>query len=125
MSLAVSDDADITYALVCLKTGVLLGTPADGSCPSARLSDLADAAPELFRAGTHTDFGALFAPLGSEQSKGPFQEIVFVSANNVHVAQRLLRRPDVALVALSSEIHKLGLMLSGVRARLLELEAES
>jgi hypothetical protein len=125
VSFANSDDADITYALVCLKTGALLRTPADGPRPSVRLIDLAAAARELFRAGAHTDFGALFAPLGSEQSKGPFQEIVFMSAHKVHVAQRLLGRPDVALVALSSELHKLGLMLSGVRARLLELEAES
>ena len=126
MSLPASDDADITYALVCLKTGVLLDACEAGAAPpSARLVDLAAAAPELFRAGTSSDFGALFTSLGSEQSAGTFQEFVFVSAQGAHVVQRLPSHPDTALVALSPEMHKLGIMLSGVRARMLSLEAQA
>jgi hypothetical protein len=116
------DDADISYALVCLKTGVVLDA-LRGGAPIARMQDLAAAAPELFRSGAPADLGALFARLGSDLQSDSFHEIVFMSQRTAHVVQRLRERPDVALLAVSMDTKKLGLMLSGVRARLLELGA--
>jgi hypothetical protein len=113
------DDADVSYALVCLKTGVVLESFQAGAA-IARLQDLASAAPELFRA---SDFRALFARLGSELKSDSFQEVVFMSQRCEHVVQRLSKREDVALLAVSVDAKKLGLMLSGVRARMLALEA--
>jgi hypothetical protein len=116
------DDADISFALVCLKTGVVLESLHAGT-PIARMQDLAAAAPELFRSGAGMDLGALFTRLGSELRIDSFQEIVFMSRRTAHVVQRLTRRPDVALLAVSVDAKKLGLLLAGVRARLSALEA--
>lgn len=124
MTSTLVEDADISYALVCLKTGAMLES-LDPAAPTARMQDLASATPELFQAGAPADFGAFFTRLGSEQKRTSFQEIVFMSAQNAHVVQRLSHRPDVALVAVSVDAKKLGLMLSGVRARMLRLESTS
>lgn len=114
------DDAAIHYALVDLKTGLSLSS---AELSSARLQDLASATPELFRAGGTADFSALFSRLSGEPASSTFQEIVLMSARAAHVVQRAVRRPDLALVAVSEDTTKLGMMLSGVRTRMLELEA--
>lgn len=113
---------DICYALVCLRTGALL-EHAEAGPLIERMKNFASAAPEVFRASTSYDFGPLFARLGSDRSADAFQEVVFVSGQCAHVAQRMRHRPEVALVAVSTDVEKLGLMLSGVRARALVLEA--
>lgn len=114
------DDASIHYALVDLKTGLSLSPSELGD---ARLQDLSSAAPELFRAGAPADFAALFSRLSREPTSSGFQEIVLMSARAAHVVQRVVQRPDLALVAVSEDTTKLGLMLSGVRTRALELES--
>jgi hypothetical protein len=43
----------------------------------------------------------------------------------VRVIERLAQRPDLALVAVASVEQNLGFVLSGVRRRLLEIEAQS
>jgi hypothetical protein len=115
-------DADVSYALVCLKTGALLEL-LDGRAADARMQDLAAASPELFRAGRPTELAALFAQLGSQRAIESFQEILFVSERAIYVAQLLTTRPGVALVAASVDAGKLGLILSGVRAHTAQLEA--
>jgi hypothetical protein len=118
------DDGEISYALVCLKTGALLGDSA-ASAPLARLEDLAAASPELFRAGRPEDLGALFGRFGSEHKGDVFREMVFVSTRAAYVVQRLPHQAQVALIAVSVDPSKLALMLSGVRARVLEQEARA
>jgi hypothetical protein len=113
------DDAAIFYALLDLKSGSPLSLTESGS---ARVEDIASAAPELFRAGAPADFSALFSRLSGETVSAWAQEIVLMSAGAAHVVQRGARRPDLALVAVSEDTRKLGLMLSGVRTRMLELE---
>jgi hypothetical protein len=116
------DDGDISYALVCLKTGALLEV-FGGSPASARVEDLAAASAELFRAGNPANLAALFERLGSQYRGELFQEIVFVSARAAHVVQRLAEKPEVALLAVSVDAGKLALMLSGVHTLMLQQEA--
>ena len=119
---ALSDDADICYALVDLKTGTPLAL-GEG-VGSVRLQDLCSAVPELFRAGAPAELATLLARLSADAS-ADVQDIVFMSSHAVHVVQRLARKPELALVAVSEDTNKLGLMLSGVRARALSLESRS
>jgi hypothetical protein len=46
-----------------------------------------------------------------------------ISDKRVHVVQRLEADPDTALLAVSEDVNKLGLVLSGVRERTLKLRA--
>ena len=46
-----------------------------------------------------------------------------MSSHAVHVVQRLALKPELALVAVSEDTNKLGLMLSGARARALSLDS--
>jgi hypothetical protein len=121
VSSSLVEDSHIHYAVVCLKTGLVLEL-FEGAATCAALEDLASAAPELLRAGAPADLGAFFARLGSERKGDAFQEIVFMSGVRAHVVQRLLQRPDLALLAVSTDAKMLGLMLSGVRERMLALE---
>ncbi len=116
-----SDDAEICFALVDLKTGTPLAL-SEG-VGSSRLQDLCSAAPELFRAGAPAELAALLARLSANAPSAGVQEIVFMSPHAVHVVQRVARKPELALLAVSEDTHKLGLMLSGVRARALQLES--
>lgn len=115
------DDSDISFALVCLKTGALLEV-FDARPASARVEDLAAASAELFRAGNPGDLSALFKRLGSLHEGDSFHEIVFVSPSAAHVVQRLPNKPSVALLAVSVDPSKLALMLSGVHALMTQQE---
>ena len=115
MSTAADDDADISYALVCLKTGAVLGT--DSRQHAGLLEDLAAASPELFMAGRRAELTAIFTRLGSQQTEQSFQEIVLVSRQCAHVVQRLPGRHDTALLAVCRDIRKLALVRACVRAR--------
>jgi hypothetical protein len=116
------DDPEIRYALVSLKTGTAVGSSE--VLESARLQDLCAAAPELFRAGAASELTALLARLSGETACQGVHEIVFMSQRAVHVVQRVACKPDLALVAVCEDGKKLGLMLSGVHARALQLEAQ-
>jgi hypothetical protein len=122
VSAALEQDGEIYYALVCLKTGAVLGV-LDDSALSDRMRTLATAAPELFGAASKTDLSPLFARIGSEHCDDAFHEVILVSATSAHIVQRLRKLPDVALMAISTDAGQLGLMLSGMRARVLQLEA--
>lgn len=124
MKLIPDDDTDISYALVDLKSGTVLDT-ASGGALGQRLADLGSAAPELFRAGAGTDFSTLFKRLGSERNGDSFQEIVLLSPTRAHVVQRVPSRPGLALVASSTDIRKVGLLLFGAHARITQLEKKS
>jgi len=67
----------------------------------------------------------LLARLSGDKWNAGVHEIVFMSPQAVHVVQRLAQKPELALVAVSEDGKKIGLMLSGVRARALELEAQA
>jgi hypothetical protein len=95
----------------------------DGKPSDPRLEGLAQAAPELCNTSESADFTLLFARLGSDGKSSHFGELTLVSPDYVHVIERLRDRPNVALVALGPGDFHLGLVLSGIRRKLMELEA--
>ncbi len=114
-------EGEVTYALICLRTGVVLQV-LDGKPSNARLEGLAQAAPELCNSNETADFSLLFARIGSDGRSSHFSEHTLVSPDCVHVIERLRDRPDVALVALGPGAVHLGIVLSGIRRKLRELE---
>ncbi len=122
MTSATSGDHEIRYALICLKTGMVLEV-LDGKPSDARLEGLAQAAPELCNTSQSAEFTLLFARLGSDGKSHKFGELALVSPDHVHVIERLRDRPNVALAALGPGGLHLGLVLSGIRRKLMELEA--
>jgi hypothetical protein len=121
MSEALVSEAAIAYALVDLKTGLVLD--GFGHAVADPLVEFAAASPEIFAAAKATDWPALFARFGSEGSS-EFREFVLVSPTHVRVMQRLPERPQVALVAVASGAQNLGFVLSDVRRKLLQLKEE-
>lgn len=118
MSAPPDGDAGITYALVCLKTGLVLEVLQQGATPpNGKLSDFASAAPELLRADGALALGQVFSRLGSAASIENFREIVLLSPAGAHALLRMEGRPDTVVLALCSDPSKLGFMLSGLRAR--------
>ncbi|HEX6241055.1 MAG TPA: hypothetical protein VFZ61_09180 [Polyangiales bacterium] len=114
--------AEIVYARVCLRSGTLLEI-LDGAESSPKLVDAASAAPELFRADAALHLGPIFTRLGSVGKHEAFQEIVLISTTGAQAVQRLASEPEVALLALCQDSGKLGLLLSGLRERVLQREA--
>lgn len=113
--------AEIVYARVDLRSGTLLEI-LDGGESSPKLVDAAAAAPELFRADAALHLAPIFTRLGSIGQHESFQEIVLVSTTGAQAVQRLVREPDSALLGLCQDNAKLGLLLSGLRERVLQRE---
>lgn len=111
---------EVTCALVCLKTGLVLRFLSDDSALASSMVDVANASPELFGVAHDADWLSLFARFGSEGSK-EFREIVLVSPEHVRVMERLPHETDVVLVAVASGVDNVGFVLSAVRRRMLEL----
>ena len=121
-AVVLSNDTEISYALACLKTGMVLASLRD----AVRGVHAHDLTLRSLRPSTDeapNDLGEVLQRVGSDIHRDSFQELVFVSVSMVHVVQRLPRRPDIAVVALCADRQKLGLMLFGVRALLLEFES--
>jgi hypothetical protein len=114
------EDEGISYALVCLRTGAVLG--ATGGTLDGRLENLAAASAELLQTHGALDLSSLFVTLGSRKREDGFRELVLLSDDCVYVVQRSLGRPDTALLAVGAASRKLGLLLSSVRARFAALE---
>jgi hypothetical protein len=113
------DDPVVLYALVCLKTGMILES-FDQASRNPALQDFAAALPEIFGAAGSANFGAMFARVGSEGSE-TFREVVLVSSGHVRVMERVVDQPGVALVAVAPRTQPLGLVLAGLRHKLLQL----
>ncbi len=108
-------------ALACLRTGIVLDLfGADGQEPAAE--HLAALLPQLLGAAPGADWAAIFERLGAEDGPG-FQDIVLLSENAVHVAQRLATPTDTALIGVASGTSNAGLVVSLVRKKAAELEA--
>jgi hypothetical protein len=114
------DGDDVAFALVCLRTGIVLRLLACHAALRPSLDDVANASPELFGVVTSADWSSLFARFGSEGSE-EFREIVLVSPQHVRVMERLPHQPEVALVAVAAGVLNVGFVLSGVRRKVLEL----
>lgn len=116
------DEAALSCALVCVKTGVVLASSEASLDP--RLEVLAATATELLQVDSSIDFAALLAELEPRggSGRGSFQELVLISTAQVHVVARSRTRPEATLVASAEHTRALGLLLSTVRARLAQLE---
>lgn len=123
---SVADDVgapNVTWAVACMRTGVLLGQPNFGPL-TEQIENLAATLPEVF--GT-VDLGWLeriAAQLETEPGQHPFGEVLLLSENHVHVIQPLTRHRGVALLAVSSAANAVGLVLSQVHAQVAALERE-
>lgn len=119
------ESSEIVYALVCLRTGLVVSA-LDADAPTPRLVALAEAASQLFGAEKTARWASSFARLGGQQGEesDDCRRMVMVSAGRVHVIERLTHRPDVALAAISLSGEGLGLVLSGVRAKLEKLDVQ-
>lgn len=115
------NEGEIAYALVCLRSGIVLDTLGDTR--AERMVGWAAAAPELFRDDQRAIWCSLFARVGGD-AQSRFREFVLVSADRVHVLERIGPAGDVALVAVSSADTNLAVVLSAVRRRVAEVEQE-
>jgi hypothetical protein len=122
----IADDVgapNVTWAVACMRTGVLLGQPSSGTS-TEQIENLAATLPEVF--GT-VDLGWLdriATQLDTEPGEHPFGEVLLLSENYVHVIQPLTKHRGVALRAVSSAANAVGLVLSQVHAQVAALERE-
>lgn len=113
--------ADYSYGVASLRTGALDEASVAG--PSIdKLTDLAGTLPEIFGTVDGPRLGRLWARLGAEEGRSSFREILIISDEQVHVVEPLDKRPDRALLTVTSMGSSLGLVLSTVHAKVSELE---
>jgi hypothetical protein len=119
---AESNPLDLVFAPASLRTGALL----DDALPERareRLEGLAATLPDLFGTLDPTCLDRIAERLGGEPGDCTFDEILLLSDKSLHVIQPLRAQPGVALVAECPANSSIGLVLSAIRARLVELEA--
>jgi hypothetical protein len=121
-----SEDAsapNFTWAVGCMRTGVLLGPPSSAA-PRAQIENLAATLPELFGTVDAAWLERIAAQLETEPDARRFGEVLLLSDQHVHVIQPLKHHRGVALLAVSSASNAVGLVLSQVHAQVAALERE-
>lgn len=118
-----SGPLNVTWAIACMRTGVLLGDPGQAP-PTEQLENLAATLPEVFGTVDPSWLERIAARLDDEPSRQPFGEVLLLSETHVHVIQPLRKHPGVALLAMSPAANAVGLVLSQVHARVAALENE-
>lgn len=122
----VTDDPsapNVTWAVACMRTGVLLGQP-DLAQPSEQIENLAATLPEVFGTVDPAWLERVAAQLETQPGEHSFGEVVLLSEHHVHVIQPLTRHRGVALLAVSPAANAVGLVLSRVHAQVAALERE-
>jgi hypothetical protein len=117
-----SNSLDLVFAPASMRTGALL----DESLPERvreRLEGFAATLPDLFGTLDPTCLDRISERLGGEPGDTTFGEILLLSDKSLHVVQPLAGQPGVALVAECPATCSIGLVLSAIRARVVELEA--
>jgi len=112
---------DLVCAAASLKTGALL----DQNLPERareRLEGLAATLPDLFGTLDPTCLDRIAERLGGEPGDTTFREILLLSDKSLHVIQPLTGQPGVALVAECPATSSIGLVLSAIRARVVDME---
>jgi len=116
-----SNALDLVCASASIKTGALL----DQSLPDharERLEGLAATLPDLFGTLDPTCLDRIAERLGGEPGDTTFREILLLSDKSLHVIQPLAGRPGVALVAECPATSSIGLVLSAIRACVVDME---
>lgn len=126
LAVSTADDAsvpDFTWAVGCMRTGVLLGPPSSPG-PGPQIESLAATLPEVFGTVDADWLERIAAQLEAEPGEHPFGELLLLSDQHVHVIQPLRNHRGVALLAVSPAANAVGLVLSQVHAQVAALERE-
>lgn len=107
-----SSDGGLSSVLVQASTGRILDVPTGNES----VEEFATALPELF--GAPSLSRALSLGRLEAATSGCLQDLVLVSAERVHVAQRLPQNPELAVVSVAKRSASLGWIVSEARARL-------
>ena len=91
---------NVTWAIACMRTGVLLGESGQ-SPPTEQLENLAATLPEVFGTVDSSWLERIAARLDDEPGRQPFGEVLLLSETQVHVIQPLTKHPGVALLAMT------------------------
>ena len=118
-----ADALDVTWAVACMRTGVLLGEVGHEP-PTPQLENLAATLPEVFGTADPSWLGRIAARLDAGTDSHPFGEVLLLSENHVHVIQPLTKHPGVALLAVSPAANSVGMVLSQVHAQVAALEKD-
>jgi hypothetical protein len=116
-----SNPLDLVCAPASIKTGALLDHGLSERARE-RLEGLAATLPDLFGTMDPTCLDRIAERLGGEPGDTSFREILLLSDKSLHVIQPLAGRPGVALVAECPATSSIGLVLSAIRARVVEME---
>jgi hypothetical protein len=115
--------SDLTWAVGCMRTGVLLGPPSSAG-RNPQIENLAATLPEVFGTVDAGWLERIAAQLEAEPGEHPFGELLLLSEQHVHVIQPLRKHRGVALLAVSAGANAIGLVLSQVHAQVAALERE-
>ena len=111
----------VSYGLASIRRGELLESSFDDA--REQLEGLAATLPDLFGTVDLACLDRICQRLVGEACGETFGEILVLSESSLHVIQPLSRRTGVALLAVSSAVGSIGLVLSEVRAQVAGLEA--
>jgi hypothetical protein len=100
--------------MVDTRSGLILG--AEPGTDTATLAEFAAALPELFRAADVSE--RLHLARLDAIAPAQIRDLVLVSPRRVHVAQRLPRDPELAVVSVASRTGSLGWIVAEARAKL-------
>jgi len=112
---------DLVCAEASMKTGALLDLTLSERVRE-RLEGLAATLPDLFGTLDPTCLDRISERLGGEPGDATFGEILLLSDRSLHVIQPLASQPGVALVAECPATSSIGLVLSAIRARVVDME---
>jgi len=112
---------DLVCAAASIKTGALLDSELSEHARE-RLEGLAATLPDLFGTLDPTCLDRISERLGGVRGDAYFREILLLSDKSLHIIQPLPGKPDVALVAECPATTSIGMVLSEIRARIVELE---
>lgn len=112
---------DLVCAPASMKTGALLDQTLSERIRE-RLEGLAATLPDLFGTLDPTCLDRIAERLGGVPGDSTFGEILLLSDKSLHVIQPLAGQPGVALVAECPASSSIGLVLSAIRARVVDME---
>lgn len=114
--------ADVVHAIASMRTGTLIECDARGTA-LRRLEELAAIAPSVFGTSDLSPVDKVLGRLAGDGARPSLREVLMLSAEYVNVL-RPLARTGFALVATSPISNSVGLVLSIVRERALEVGTE-
>ena len=119
---AQSNPLDLVCASASMRTGALLDDSVSDHVRE-RLEGLAATLPDLFGTLDPSCLDRIAERMGGEPGDANFNEILLLSDKSLHIIQPLLAQPGVALVAECPATSSIGLVLSAIRTRVVDLEA--